>query len=69
VHFRKPDADIFRIALDIALVKPDEVIYIEDRPMFVSVGDGLGINGLLHESYASTREKLAKWGFTLPNGK
>jgi putative hydrolase of the HAD superfamily len=69
VHFRKPDADIFRIALDIALVKPDEVIYIEDRPMFVSVADGLGINGLLHESYASTREKLAKWGFTLPNGK
>ncbi|SEM06287.1 putative hydrolase of the HAD superfamily [Chitinophaga rupis] len=65
VHFRKPDADIFRIALDIALVKPDEVIYIEDRAMFVSVAENLGINGLLHESYAATREMLAKWGFPL----
>jgi len=65
VHFRKPDADIFRIALDIALVKPDEVIYVEDRAMFVSVAENLGINGLLHENYASTREKLAQWGFSL----
>ncbi|WP_217605007.1 HAD-IA family hydrolase [Chitinophaga sp. GbtcB8] len=65
VHFRKPDADIFRIALDIALVKPDEVIYIEDRAMFVSVAENLGINGLLHENYAATREMLAKWGFPL----
>lgn len=65
VHFRKPDADIFRIALDIALVKPDEVIYIEDRAMFVSVAENLGINGLLHENYAATREKLAEWGFSL----
>jgi putative hydrolase of the HAD superfamily len=65
VHFRKPDADIFRIALDIALVKPHEVIYVEDRAMFVSVAENLGINGLLHENYATTREKLAEWGFTL----
>ena len=65
VHFRKPDADIFRIALDIALVKPDEVIYVEDRAMFVSVAENLGINGLLHENYATTREKLAEWGFSL----
>jgi len=65
VHFRKPDADIFRIALDIALVKPHEVIYVEDRAMFVSVAENLGINGLLHENYATTREKLAEWGFPL----
>ncbi|MEX6689159.1 HAD family phosphatase [Danxiaibacter flavus] len=62
VHFRKPDADIFRIALDIALVEPDEVVYIEDRPMFVSVAESLGINGICHTDYASTKEKLAAWG-------
>lgn len=67
VHFRKPDADIFRIALDIALVKPEEVVYVEDRAMFVSVAEGLGINGLLHENYATTREKLAAFGFALPD--
>jgi putative hydrolase of the HAD superfamily len=30
VHFRKPDADIFRIALDIAQVPVQHVVYIED---------------------------------------
>lgn len=67
VHFRKPDADIFRIALDIALVQPQEVLYIEDRPMFVSVAEGLGINGLCHENYTSTREKLVKLGLVVPD--
>lgn len=62
VHFRKPDADIFRMALDIALVEPDEVVYIEDRPMFVSVAESLGINGICHTDYASTKEKLGAWG-------
>jgi putative hydrolase of the HAD superfamily len=65
VHFRKPDADIFRIALDIALVNPHEVLYIEDRAMFVSVAEGLGLNGLLHEGYASTKEKLSNLGFEI----
>ena len=65
VHFRKPDADIWRIALDIAFVKPAEVLYIEDRAMFVSVAEGLGINGLLHTDYASTKEKLESFGLSL----
>lgn len=63
VHFRKPDADIWRIALDIAFVNPEEVLYIEDRAMFVSVAEGLGLNGLLHENYLSTKEKLKSHGF------
>src|SRR5690242_6109920 len=37
VHFRKPDADMYRIALDIAQVAPERVLYIEDRSMFVEV--------------------------------
>jgi putative hydrolase of the HAD superfamily len=65
VHFRKPDADIWRIALDIAFVKPSEVLYIEDRAMFVSVAEGLGINGLLHTDYESTKEKLKSFGLVL----
>jgi len=69
VHFRKPDADIWRIALDIALVRPQEVLYIEDRAMFIHVAEGLGINGLLHENYGKTVEKLKEWGLPLPPEK
>ena len=63
VHFRKPDADIFRIALDTAQVKPSQVVYIEDRPMFVQVAKGLNIHGLRHIDYKITGSKLEKFGF------
>jgi len=62
VHFRKPDADIFRIALDTAQVDPEQVVYIEDRAMFVQVAQKLNINGLQHIDYKSTCEKLKKFG-------
>jgi putative hydrolase of the HAD superfamily len=62
VHFRKPDTDIFRIALDIAQVPAGHVVYIDDRPMFVQVAEGLGIRGILHTDYDSTRAKLASFG-------
>src|SRR5664279_210219 len=59
VHFRKPDADIFKVALDIAQVSPEKVIYLEDRPMFVQVADGLGIRGIIHQDFNTTRKLLA----------
>ena len=63
VHFRKPDADIFRVALDTAQVKPEQVVYIEDRSMFVQVAQGLGLHGIRHIDYNDTRKKLEKFGF------
>jgi putative hydrolase of the HAD superfamily len=59
VHFRKPDADIFRLALDIAQVPAEQVVYIDDQAMFVQVAQGLGIHGIRHADYASTRAQLA----------
>jgi putative hydrolase of the HAD superfamily len=57
------DADIFHIALDTAQVTPQQVVYIEDRPMFVQVARRLGIYGIRHTAYNSTCEKLEKFGF------
>jgi putative hydrolase of the HAD superfamily len=62
VHFRKPDADIFRIALDIAQVPPEQVLYIDDRKMFVEVARGLGINGIHHLNHAATHQALTAHG-------
>ena len=58
VHVRKPDAEIFRLALDLAQVQARQVLYIENTPMFVEVANGLGIRSILHTSYDTTREKL-----------
>ncbi|MGA2959396.1 MAG: HAD-IA family hydrolase [Thermodesulfobacteriota bacterium] len=65
VHFRKPDRDIYRMALDIAQVSPEQVAYVEDRLMFVEVAQSLGIRGIHHTSYESTRKGLETLGFTL----
>ena len=62
VHIRKPDADIFRLSLDIAQVRPQQVVYIDNTPMFVNVAEGLGIRSILHTDYKSTCAKLALFG-------
>jgi putative hydrolase of the HAD superfamily len=65
VHYRKPDADLYHIALDIAQVRPDQVVYIDDRPMFVEVAQGLGIKGIIHTGYEVTRKTLEGLGLSL----
>jgi putative hydrolase of the HAD superfamily len=63
VHIRKPDADIYRLALDIAQAPARQVLYIENTPMFVQIAEGLGIRSILHTDYESTCAKLAWFGF------
>ncbi len=65
VHFRKPDEDIFRMALDIAQVPVSQVVYIDDRAMFVQIAKSLGIHGIHHTNYKSTRAKLAAFGLKI----
>jgi putative hydrolase of the HAD superfamily len=43
VHLRKPDADIFRMACDIAQTPLANILYIDDRLMFVEVARTLHI--------------------------
>jgi putative hydrolase of the HAD superfamily len=67
VHLRKPDPDIFRMALETAQVPPGRVVYIDNTPMFVQIAKGLGIRSILHTDYRSTCAELAAFG--LPSGK
>ncbi len=62
VHVRKPDERIFKLALDMAQVSPDQVIYIDDVQMFVDVATDFGIKSICHKDYTSTAKALAKLG-------
>ncbi len=62
IHLRKPDADIFRLALDICQAPARQIVYIENTPMFVQIAEGLGIRSILHTDYRSTCAKLALFG-------
>jgi len=68
VHLRKPDADIFRFALDIAQTPARQVVYIENTPMFVQIAEGLEIRSILHTDYQSTCAKLASFGLQIDEG-
>ena len=62
VHLRKPDTEIYHVALDISQSPPEQVVYIDDRLMFVEVAMGLGIKGIHHTSYQSTHDALVDLG-------
>ena len=65
VHLRKPDADIFRMAIDISQTVPEHSLYIDDRSMFVDVAKTLGMHGIHFEGLESTTNQLKAFGFNL----
>jgi putative hydrolase of the HAD superfamily len=68
VHVHKPDADIYRLALEIAQVPTRQVVYVENTPMFVQLAEGLKIRSILHTDYRSTCAKLASLGLQADEG-
>lgn len=62
VHFRKPDQDIYRLALAVSQAAPEQVIYIDDRPLFVEIARGMGIPSIRHTDIETTRSTLAAHG-------
>ena len=64
VGMRKPDVEIFRLALDLAQTPIRQVAYIDNTPMFVQIAESLGMRGVLHTDYNSTYAKLLSLSLT-----
>jgi putative hydrolase of the HAD superfamily len=62
VRLRKPDTDIFKLALDIAQTPARQIVYLENTALFVQIAEGMGIRGILHTDYQSTGTKLSALG-------
>ena len=62
VHLRKPDIDIFRLALDIAQVPVEHIIFIDNTLMFTQIAEYLGICSIVHTEFTSTSAQLASFG-------
>ena len=65
VHLRKPDVDIFRMAIDISQTSPEHSLYIDDRHMFVEVAQTLGMNGIHYQGLKEAKIKLKAFGFEM----
>ena len=71
-HFtglRKPDREIWKLALDLAQAEASECIYVDDREMFVDAASDLGFTAIHHTSLESTRERFAALGLTENRGE
>ncbi len=62
VGTRKPDVNIFSLAIDIAQVPSDKIIFIENTAMFVDIAETLGIKGICHTEFELTRRQLEAFG-------
>jgi putative hydrolase of the HAD superfamily len=62
VHFRKPDTDIFRMAIDMAQTPPEQTVYLDDRPLFVEVARTMGLQAIHHTTYEETSRAFAELG-------
>ncbi len=69
VHVRKPDPAIFKLALDMAQVSAEEVVYIDDVQIFTDIATDLGIKSIHHTDWQSTSEALADMGLLVENNK
>ncbi|MRG47281.1 HAD-IA family hydrolase [Chitinophaga sp. SYP-B3965] len=58
VGMRKPDPDIFTLAMGIAQVSPEECVYFDDRLMIVQAANKMGIRSFHHQDFLSTKKIL-----------
>ncbi|MBI1991979.1 MAG: HAD family phosphatase [Candidatus Omnitrophica bacterium] len=65
VGLRKPDPQIYRLALERAGARPDAAVYIDDRPELVEAGRSLGLTGIRFESSQQLEEDLRAIGFNI----
>lgn len=60
VGMRKPDPGIYRLALGIAQVKPENCVYFDDRSMLVQEAQKLGIHSFHHQDFETTKKIIEK---------
>lgn len=65
VHMRKPDHEIWRLALNLAQAHPHESIYVDDREMFVNVAAELGFTAVHHTCLEGTRSRFRELGLAV----
>ncbi|SEP25733.1 HAD family hydrolase [Mucilaginibacter sp. OK283] len=58
VKMRKPDPGIWQLAMGIAQASPQQCVYFDDRMMFVTTAQKLGIRSFQHTSFETTKKIL-----------
>lgn len=63
VGVRKPDSQIYQLALELAQASPKDVFYIDDRQLLIEEAEKLGVRGVCHKNVLETKDAISKvWG-------
>jgi putative hydrolase of the HAD superfamily len=65
VGFRKPERDIYRLALEITQIPADECCFIDDRPLNLECPAQLGMSTIEMKELGQLRGDLAKLGVSV----
>jgi len=64
VGVRKPDPGIYRLALELTQIPPEECCFIDDRPANIQGARGAGLRAVLFENLHQLRKSLEQQGVT-----
>ncbi len=62
VHLRKPDRDIYTMALDASQTKKENILYVDDRLLYVEMAVSIGIPSLHYKNLDSAKEYFKNIG-------
>jgi putative hydrolase of the HAD superfamily len=62
VGLRKPESGIYRLAIDITQINPEECCFIDDRALNLECAAKLGMHTIQMQTLEQLREELAKLG-------
>ena len=65
VGFRKPDPQIYALALERAGVEPSQAVYIDDRPELVEAGKSVGLTAIRFQNSNQLEQDLRDAGFNV----
>lgn len=64
VKMRKPDPDIFELALDMVQTPVKKIVFIDNTLLFSDIAKHLGVHSIHHQDYDSSCKKFAALGLS-----
>jgi putative hydrolase of the HAD superfamily len=66
VRLRKPDPDIFQLALDLVQTPVQQIVFVDNTPLFNDIAKSMDMHTIHHQDYTRSCAQFAALGLTLP---
>ena len=66
VKLRKPDPDIFQLAFDMVQTPAQQIVFVDNTPLFTDIANSMGMHTIHHQDYARSCAQFAALGLLLP---